>query len=181
MPFKVRDSIQERDSEIRAHFDNHRPVVAVLLAAIDFERTARRAILALGTAPNREMREGMRRSGLDNYKTYWAAHARPTAGKTLPEVVEREVPWSQLRRAFDARNRLAHGVSATMSEVHATAHMNALLGATRAVSEFALEFGKDLTKRLSPRRAGRSASLDATSAAIASRNRSSPRSAEHSG
>jgi hypothetical protein len=54
--FLVKGSSQQREQRIQA-FSQEDPSLSALLAVIHFEWTVRRAILALGTSPNVDVRE----------------------------------------------------------------------------------------------------------------------------
>ncbi len=54
--FLVRDRIEARHEKIRTFMGSDDAAIAVLLAAADFERTVRRAILALGNTPTKQLR-----------------------------------------------------------------------------------------------------------------------------
>ena len=54
--FLINDTMEERHQTIRSFLSSD-PMIAVILAAADFEWTVRRAILALGTLPTKEIRK----------------------------------------------------------------------------------------------------------------------------
>ena len=109
MSFLVGDSQADRHSKIRGFLSEGEPVIAVLLAAADFEWTVRRAILALGTSPNVEIRSGVlaKCTGLDKYTEAWRFEVKGRTNCGLPEVFTN---WGLFREAFELRHRLVHGV-----------------------------------------------------------------------
>lgn len=66
--FFVNDTQEHRHKFIRSFLKKDTAPIAVLLAAIDFEWTVKRAILAFGTSPTKDLRAcfknvyGLRRS-----------------------------------------------------------------------------------------------------------------------
>lgn len=151
MTFLVRDSQCERHAKISAFLKDGEPVIAVLLAATDFEWTVRRRILALGSSPNAEIRSGVlvRCTGLDKYKDAWNREVKKRFGKGLPEVVSN---WQEFKKAFDLRHRLVHGVSGTTGVQYAECRVLLVLQASREIAEFGLSQNIDLFCRLPVRR-----------------------------
>ncbi|MCB1634529.1 MAG: hypothetical protein KDI51_08065 [Xanthomonadales bacterium] len=151
MTFMVRDDQFARHDRIRGFLTDGEPVIAVILAATDFEWTVRRAILALGTSPNFDIRAGVlfRCSGLDNYRDAWKAEVTPRFGKRLPEVL---ADWSGFRTSFELRHRLVHGVTGTTGHKHASASVDAVLKGSTEVADFGSANGIDLFGRLPIRR-----------------------------
>ncbi len=49
--FLVSDTLEERSAKIHRFIAEREPAIAVLLAAVDCERTIRRAVMSLGTTP----------------------------------------------------------------------------------------------------------------------------------
>ncbi|XGB38639.1 MAG: hypothetical protein LVT47_06745 [Cyanobacteria bacterium LVE1205-1] len=75
--FLVSDSSAFREERIKQILVED-PPLAALLSVIHFEWTVRRAIIALGTSPNVEIRERMRLDhGCDKYKQVWKDEVFP--------------------------------------------------------------------------------------------------------
>src|SRR2546427_7419394 len=107
--FIVTDTLENRHRKIRS-FVLREPVIAILLAAVDFEWTVRRAILALGTNSNRFIRDQVlnRCHGAEEYKRAWKDEVVLQLGKSLPEVVGN---WEFLKKeAFPLRHQVVHGL-----------------------------------------------------------------------
>jgi len=147
--FLVGDDSLAREARIRAFLASE-PPAAVILGAVHFEWTVRRAVLALGHSPNAVIHQQMRRChGLDQYKDLWkaelvAAHRAPS----LAQVVTR---WAELRKAFTLRHHLVHGVRSCTAE-HAAPRVEVLLAAAADVRSFCAGQGVDLHARLPVRR-----------------------------
>lgn len=86
--FLVSDSLAQRQSRI-CEFKGQDASIGAVLAAIDLEWTIRRAILALGTSPNKVIRDDVLANchGLGRYKEAWGAEVKPRFNKTLPTVL----------------------------------------------------------------------------------------------
>lgn len=75
--FLVNDGIERRERRVRS-FLRREPIIAVLLAAGNFEGTLYRAIISLGQDPNVELRERLSRIyGLESYKEFWREGTSP--------------------------------------------------------------------------------------------------------
>jgi hypothetical protein len=146
--FLVKDSSQQREQRIQA-FSQEDPSLSALLAVIHFEWTVRRAIIALGTSPNVDVREKLTYChGCDKYKDVWKEEVFPRVDKRLPEVVRN---WDGLLRAFRLRHRLVHGVN-SCSTAFATDRVLWAIDACHDIREVSLNHGVDLDKRLPVRR-----------------------------
>jgi hypothetical protein len=147
--FLVGHSPKSRAYEVRAWLNTH-PSVALLLAATYFEWTLYRAIIGLSIRPSVQIREALACVyGLDRYKDSWreeVLHVREY--RRLPEVVS---DWQAVTKAFDARNRLAHGRDRYTRNM-ATPHVDALITAVSEVMAFSLANGVDINRRLPVRR-----------------------------
>ena len=149
--FLVADTIERRHTKIRAYLPAE-PVVAVLLAAVDFEWTVRRAIVALGTNSNRTIRDGVlhRCHGPEDYKAAWKKEVQGRLGETLPEVV---LNWQALRDdGFRLRNTIVHGIKGMPSPQKCQACVETFLEASTHVARYAerheaLLFGRRLPVR----------------------------------
>lgn len=153
--FLATDVPDRRHQKIRSFLPSE-PVIAILLAAVDFEWTVRRAVIALGRNSNRHIRDTVlnRCHGADDYKKAWATEVKARLSKGLPEVVPN---WKFLKEeAYLMRHRVVHGLYGMPSSKKAAERTEAFLAASRAIHEFALVhgeqiFGKRLTVRRKPR------------------------------
>lgn len=151
MTFMVGDSQQARHARIRGFLSAGEPVIAVILAAADFEWTVRRGILALGQSPNADIRSGVLAScsGLDRYKDAWKTEVKPRFGKGLPDIV---AGWDGFKKAFELRHRLVHGVAGTTGLDYATERVGTVLQASADVAAFGAANAIDLFSRLPVRK-----------------------------
>lgn len=146
--FLVQDSSTAREARIQ-QLSVEDPTLSALLAVIHVEWTVRRAIIALGTSPNVEIRKKLEKGhGLDNYKEHWKIEVSPNTQKRLPEVVKN---WEGLRRSFRLRHRLVHGASSCGHE-YAQVRASWALAAAADVREFCRVHDVDLDARLPVRR-----------------------------
>jgi hypothetical protein len=143
--FLVSDNQVNRHEKI-CSFLAKEPIIAVLLAAIDFEWTVRRAILALGRRPTKDIRVSMQRtSGHQGYKDVWNEEVKPQLKKTLAEAIP---DWCGVTEAFRYRHRLVHGVEGTISAERADSSVKAFLKASTALEEIAMEHDGTLYRRI---------------------------------
>lgn len=150
--FLVSDTQRERHELIRSFLSKERAPIAVILAAVDFEWTLRRAILALGTTSTKHIREHViyKVSGLKLYKEKWKEEVKPRFGIDLTGLITH---WSDLSDAFDLRSRLVHGESGTVTPEYANPHVNHILKAAELLEAFAKEkdnrslYGRKIIRR----------------------------------
>ncbi len=157
--FIATDTRERRHEKIRSFLPGE-PVIAILLAAVDFEWTVRRAIIALGTNTNRVIRDKVlnRCHGPDDYKKAWKAEVVPQVDRGLAQVVPR---WAFVRgEAFQLRHQVVHGLNGLPSSRKTSERVEAFLQGSEAIDTLAREhgvqlFGKRLPVRRKPR-AGKS-------------------------
>lgn len=151
MTFLIGDTQIDRHAKIRSLVASGEFVIAVLLAAADFEWTVRRAILALGTSPNADIRAVIFKdcSGLAKYKSAWKDEVVPRLGKGLPEVVP---DWQHLQDAFELRHRLIHGVIRTTGAEYTKLRVERMLRSSAALANFSNAHAVDLFARIPVRR-----------------------------
>ncbi len=134
-----------------------RPVIAILLAAADFERTVRRAIRGLSEIQPSEVKNKIERDygsfkkHPDAWKKYAIGHKELfiKTTKRTPSYSDSDVilpNYEDIERAFDLRNELVHGSHGTTGIDYASERVRTLLDATRSVTEYAHENGVDLMK-----------------------------------
>lgn len=146
--FLIRDSSPSREERIK-QFLPEDPPLAALLAVVHFEWTVRRAIIALGTSPNVEIRKKLERChGCDAYKDLWRDEVLPRIGSHLPQIVKN---WDGLIRAFRLRHRLVHGVTSCGID-YASERVYWAIGAANDVRSACIAYGIDLDSRLPVRR-----------------------------
>jgi hypothetical protein len=152
--FLVDDTIEGRQSTIRA-FVEREPVIAVLLAAADFEWTARRAILALGKSSTTTINtrfENEKRGGLNALKRYWRDEVEGRLETSLQELIPN---WDQfVNKAYPLRHQLIHGARGSTGVKYAGSVVETFLAASKALADFADQhhepiFGRRLQRRKS--------------------------------
>ena len=147
--FLATDKLEHRHKKIRSFLPNE-PVIAILLAAVDFEWTIRRAVIALGTSSNRTIRDTVlkRCSGPKEYKEAWKREVKPRLQKGLSDVV----PYWQFvnDEAFLLRHQVVHGLKGLPSSKKTTERVEAFLAGSLAISDFAKIHGVDLFERRLP-------------------------------
>ena len=153
--FFVTDTLETRQSKIRS-FVKTEPAIAVLLAAMDFEWTVRRAILALGVSPTKAIHAqfgATNSGGLSGLNEHWKLEVTPRLRIGLPAVVP---DWNQLKtKAFVLRHKLIHGVQGNTGINFAGRVVEQILAASSAVAKFAEANGAPVyginIRRLKPR------------------------------
>lgn len=148
--FLVSDKTENREKRIRNFLTKDDCAIAVLLAAAHFEWSVSRAILALGTKPNKELRTILVNCyGIDKYKDLWAQEVVPgrKIGR-LPVVIKE---WATFKKAFNLRHSLIHGRD-SCSLAYAEPRVISILQASCDVHHACAVEGIDLHVRLKVRR-----------------------------
>lgn len=149
--FLATDKLEHRHKKIRSFLPSE-PVIAILLAAVDFEWTVRRAVIALGSSSNRTIRDTVlyRCSGPKEYKEAWKKEVKPRFQKGLAEIVPN---WEFVKdEAFLLRHQVVHGLKGLPSSKITSERVEAFLAGSVAISDFAKVhevelFGKRLPVR----------------------------------
>lgn len=150
--FFISDTQAERHELIRSFLTPQRAAIATVLAAIDFEWSMRRAILALGISPTKFIRKEVfanNRGGYDGYKSAWRAEVEPR----LKLSIDRAVPsWSRLvdskTGAVLLRGKIVHGVQVAVTVDYAEPKIEDWLLGSAALERLAIQNGTSLYKRL---------------------------------
>jgi hypothetical protein len=148
--FFVGDKPERREKKIRSYL-NEDPMIAILLAAANFEWTVGRCIIFFSMSPNVEVRERLAKChGLGKYKDLWRDELIKNDSNIPPlaQVVEK---WTEFKEAFVLRHRLIHG-RGTCSRNMALEPIELMLSAVNDLNEFALSRGRDLHARVPIRR-----------------------------
>lgn len=142
--FLVKDTSAAREARI-TQLATDDPALALITAIIHVEWTLRRAIIALGSASNVEIRHKLGHChGPAAYKQLWRGEVTPRTNMRLPDVIR---DWDGLLRAFRLRHTLVHGIAAC-SAAHAAPRIAWALAAARDVRGFCAAHGVDLDARL---------------------------------
>jgi hypothetical protein len=117
-------SIEDRLSKIQRLVSEGDSGIALVVAAADFERTLRRAIVGLASEPR--FVEPVRKLSLH---------------EALPEI-------DDIKNAFRSRNKLVHGQQGGARIDYLQPRIEIILAGTTKLTSFALEHGVDLTARI---------------------------------
>lgn len=124
--------------------------LGVILAAVDFEWTCRRTILALSKTPTVTLREKFTSdyASFSGLSKGWNAEL---ASLSSIEDVFRptRISWSQIADAMDVRNAIVHGSGDQIDRREGRYAVYILETACDALSDFALSHKKDLFRRIS--------------------------------
>ncbi|MBX7141822.1 MAG: hypothetical protein K1X63_12155 [Chitinophagales bacterium] len=148
--FFVSDSEEFKKSKIRDYL-NGEPMIAILLAAANWEWSVGRCILFFGNRPNLELRYSLAHCyGLDRYKSLWKEELcdNDASIPRLPILIKQ---WNDFALAFEFRHRLIHG-RGTCTRNMATKPIEMMIEATSDLYEFARLRGTNLNSRLVVRR-----------------------------
>ena len=137
--FLVNDTIQQRRTRIRSFLKSDQ-VVAVLLAAADFEWTVRRAIIALSRAPNKVVRNRLAKChGLKGYKSLWDELIKPYYEKGLHQIIPK---WDRLNGvSYPLRDLIIHGIKPSTGKNYARLQVERILAASHAIVGFTSQNG----------------------------------------
>jgi hypothetical protein len=123
------------------------PMIAVLLAAANFEWTVSRCILFFSYTPNVIVRERLASChGLKKYKELWKKElsANDSSIPSLKQVIKE---WEDFQKAFNLRHILIH-CRGTCTRNMAKKPIEQMLAATDDLYEFAHSKGVDIHQRL---------------------------------
>ncbi len=135
--FFVNDTQENRHKFIKSFLKKDTAPVAILLAAIDFEWTLKRAILAFGTSPTKKLREGFKDVyGLPKSRDKWREEVQPRLGLSIDKAIPK---WSQVHDAFEIRHKIVHGASVPVTLEYASPHVNCILAASESLEKLAKE------------------------------------------
>lgn len=156
--FRVSDSLEYRRSELYRLVGEGLGGMAIVAAAADFERSLRRSMIMLAvkhpTAFIRETIEEQYRT-ISKYSKAWNKFVYPEVEIRLHEAVP---GFENIKRSFDARNKLVHGKHGAVTEAYAAKHIAVIEGGTTSITRFSADHGADLMSRLKTRPRPRNAS-----------------------
>lgn len=137
--FHVNDTQQQRHERIQ-NFNTQKDILlGLILSAIDFEWTVRRAIIILGYRPNKIILSEslLKCHGAENYKKAWKAEVYPYRKKGICDVISN---WSDLRgKAFELRNRVVHGIKGVPAYKQAQEARDLFLHASKEIEKYVHE------------------------------------------
>jgi len=149
--FYVNESREARHERLRS-FQGKEIGIGVILAAVDFEWTVRRCIIACGQSPTKVLRTELLPTahGTKEYRHLWNREVFPACGARLEDFVP---DWEFVRKsAFPLRHRFIHGVIGSTEGEYARVRRDFLLAASAAICDYAQANGIDLYARLRVRR-----------------------------
>ena len=140
-------SIEDRLSKIQHLVSEGDHGIALVVAAADFERTIRRAIVGLASAPTADIRERIERkyNTVGKYGQAWTRFVEPVRKSSLHEALP-EI--DDIKNAFRSRNKLVHGQQGGASIDYLQPRIEFIFAGTAKLTSFALEHGVDLTARI---------------------------------
>lgn len=125
----------------------------VLLAAMDFEWTCRRAILALSKTPtvmiyDKFIKDYVAFNGL---LEAWKAEVLPSVdgAVNLPDLLNKKLAWSWVCDAMMCRNVIVHGTESRVSNMECRWAVLVLEKACDVIASYVAECGKDIFVRIS--------------------------------
>jgi len=143
--FQVREKREDREKRIHSFLEQD-AAIAVLLAAIHFEWSVKRAILKLSSTPTVELRKALVNVfRLDSYKEAWRQHVN------APRLTSVITNWQDVKIAFKLRNQIVHGTGGCSAR-YAAPRVRALIAAARDVGDYTRSQGHDLYSRLAARK-----------------------------
>ena len=171
--FLVSDGDRENRKAIIKSTASDDGVIYVLLAAIDFEWTLRRTILALGCMPTKTLAVEMNKPeyrSLDGQARLWKKEVIGHYGVSTPSlkaVVNKgeqkliggaPTLYSSLKRARELRNKVVHGLQGSCGKEYAILNAEVFFAASDALVVFAQSHGRNIYKPIRRIKSAKSAS-----------------------
>ena len=156
--FLVSDGSRKYRKEIINRVAGEDMVLRVLLAAIDFEWTLRRTILALGWSPTKVLADKFDQieyRKIEGLKKLWNDEVVVRFGESTPTVVEwvnehsfahkkNKRSWDCLCEAWALRHKLVHGIQGSCGDGYGRRMSDVLIFATDRLVDFAEKQGKNV-------------------------------------
>ncbi|MBR4637023.1 MAG: hypothetical protein IKO81_00045 [Bacteroidales bacterium] len=132
------------------------PQYGVVLAAMDFEWTCRRAILALSKKPTVVLYEKFIKdySAFGGLERAWTSEVLPSVKDAcnLRDLMNKKMRWEWVCDAMLCRNVIVHGTESRVSDKESRWAVCVLEDACDAVVAYVEEQGKDIFKSINRRR-----------------------------
>lgn len=140
-------SIEDRLSKLQRLVSEGDHCIALVVAAADFERTMRRAIVGLATEPTADVRERIEKkyNTIGKYNFPWTRFVEPVRKSSLQEALPE---FDDVKSAFRSRNKLVHGQQGGAKLDYVTPRLEIIVTGTSKLTSFALAHGIDLTARI---------------------------------
>ena len=124
----------------------------VLLAAVDFEWTCRRAVLALSHTPTVVLYEKFTKdySSFSGIEKAWKTEVMPVSKDicSLPDLLNKKTHWEWVIDAMKCRNAIIHGTESRVKDTECRWAVCVLEDACDEVAEFVRGKGKSIFKRI---------------------------------
>jgi hypothetical protein len=148
--FSYSVSIEDRLSKLQRLVSEGDHCIALVVAAADFERTIRRAIVGLAAEPTADVRERIEKkyNTIGKYNLAWARFVEPVRKSSLQEALSE---FDDVKNAFRSRNKLVHGQQGGAKLDYVMPRLEIITTGTARLTEFALLHGVDLTVRIKVR------------------------------
>lgn len=143
-------SIEERLGKLQRLISEGDHCIALVVAAADFERTMRRAIVALSSEPTADVRGRIEKkfNTIGKYHQAWTCFVEPA--RTLP-LSDALPEFDDVRNAFRARNKLIHGQQGGAKVDYIMPRLDIITAGTKKLTTLSLVYGVDLTLRIKVR------------------------------
>lgn len=143
-------SVEERIGKLQRLISEGDHCIALVVAAADFERTMRRAIVALSIEPTADVREQFEKkfNTIGKYDQAWTHFVEPV--RTLP-LSDALPEFNDVKNAFRARNKLIHGQQGGAKVEYIMPRLDIIIAGTKKLTTLSLAHGVDLTLRIKVR------------------------------
>jgi len=147
--FLVQDDMKSRERKLR-QFIRSDASVGLIFSVINFEWILRRAIIALSTSSNVEVRTLLesKSGGMDGYKEAWNKEVYPRTRKRIHEAIPE---WNDFKESIKMRNMLVHGIKSVTWD-RAAENAITVLHASQSLIQFCKDNDVDVFQRLPVRR-----------------------------
>ena len=121
--------------------------IALVVAAADFERTMRRAIVCLSLEPTADIGERIEKkyNSIGKYHQAWTRFVEPARNLPLSDALPE---FDNVRDAFRARNKLVHGQQGGAKVAYVMPRLDVISRGTTKLTALSLAHGVDLTQRI---------------------------------
>ena len=145
--FSFSVSIEDRLSKLQRLVSEGDHCIALVVAAADFERTMRRAIVGLSAEPTADVRERIEKkyNTIGKYNLAWTRFVEPVRQSPLQEALSE---FDDVRNAFRSRNKLVHGQQGGAKLGYVMPRLEIIIAGTTKLTAFALSHSVDLTARI---------------------------------
>lgn len=153
--FSYSVSIEDRLAKLQRLVSEGDHCIALVVAAADFERTMRRAIVSLSLKPTADVRERIEKkyNSIGRYRQAWTLFVEPARNLSLSDAL---LEFDDIKNAFQARNKLVHGQQGGAKFDYVMPRLDVISSGTTKLTVLSLKHGIDLTQRIKVRQRARS-------------------------